>query len=173
MFGLRPLVSVIVADGCGVQRTFVGCVCFRFAQCVRVKSACLDSRDLFRSYVVRLGFRFARMDLFVLFRFFGTVVGRFVFFLFFRFFRFLRFFLFFLFFVLKNSAADERVGRHFCLRFLMLGFDETGGDYRDIFFTERSVGASRFCLDQIRRSGLRCSGVRIVCGSRQLFCATR
>src|SRR5258707_10073560 len=43
VFGLHGFVGFIVADGCGVQRTFVGCVFFRFAQCVRVKSACLNS----------------------------------------------------------------------------------------------------------------------------------
>jgi hypothetical protein len=156
VFGLHGFVGFIVADGCGVQRTLVCRICFRFAERVRVKGACLKSCDLFRSYVVRLGFRLARMNLIVLFRFFGTVVGRFVFFL---------FFLLFLIFFLKNGATDERVGRNFCLCFLMLGFDETGGDYRDIFFTEGSVGASRFCVHQIR-SGLRRSGSRVVSGRR-------
>jgi len=152
VFGLHGFVGFIVADGCGVQRTLVRGVCFCFAERVRVKSARLNSRDLFRPYILRLGFRFARVNLIVLFRFFGTVVGRFVFFL---------FFLFFLIFFLKNRATDERVGRHFCLSFLMLGFDEAGRDHRDILFTEGSVGASRFCVHQIR-SGLRRSGSRVV-----------
>ncbi len=51
----------------------------------------------------------------------------------------------------------------------MLGFDEAGGDYRDILFAERGVGASRFCFDRIRRDCLpRCCG-RIVGGGNQFF----
>src|SRR5882757_8940161 len=83
-FGLHGFVGFIVADGCGVQRTLVRSVCFRFAECMRVMSACLKSCDLFCAYVVGLGFPFARMNLFV-------------FFLFFR---------FFLLFVVKNRAPD-------------------------------------------------------------------
>src|SRR5712672_2745437 len=143
--GLHGFVGFIVADGCGVQCTLVRSVCFRFAESMRVMSACLKSCDLFRSYVGGLGFPFARMNLFVCFRFFGNLVGCFGFFLFFR---------FFLLFVIKNRAPDERVGGHFCLSLLMLGFDEAGGDYRDIFFAERGVGASRFCFDRIRRDCL-------------------
>ena len=96
-FGLHGFVGFIVADRCGVQCTLVRSVCFRFAESMRVMSACLKSCDLFRSYVVGLGFPFARMNLFVLFRFFGNLVGCFGFFLFFG---------FFLLFVVKNRATD-------------------------------------------------------------------
>jgi hypothetical protein len=92
-FGLHGFVGFIVADGCGVQRTLVRSVCFRFAERMGVMSACLKSRDLFRSYVVGLAFPFTRMNLFVLFHFFGNLVGCFGFFLFFRF------------FVVKNRAT--------------------------------------------------------------------
>src|SRR5882757_3205407 len=95
-FWLHGFVGLIVADRCGVQRTLVSSVCFRFAERMGVMSACLKSRDLFRAYVVGLGFPFARMNLFVLFRFFGNLVGCFGFFLFFG---------FFLLFVVKNRAT--------------------------------------------------------------------
>src|SRR5712672_3269580 len=97
-FWLHGFVGFIVADRCGVQRTLVSSVCFRFAESMGVMSACLKSCDLFRSYVVGLGFPFARMNLFVLFRFFGNLVGCFGFFFF--------FFRFFLLFVVKNRATD-------------------------------------------------------------------
>src|SRR5258707_13137801 len=96
-FGLHGFVGFIVTDRCSVQRTLVRSVCFRFAESMGVMSACLKSCDLFRSYVVGLGFPFARMNLFVLFRFFGNLVGCFGFFLFFR---------FFLLFIVENRATD-------------------------------------------------------------------
>lgn len=96
MFGLHRFAGLIVADGCSVQGTLVRGVCFRFAKSVRVMSACLKSCDLFRSYVVGLGFCFAPMNLFVLFRFFGNLVSCIGFFL---------AFLFFLLFVVENRAT--------------------------------------------------------------------
>jgi hypothetical protein len=73
--------SFVIAYGSSVQSAFVGCVCFRFTQRVRVKSARLDTRYFFRPHVLGLGLCFAGMNLCVIFGLF-SVVFRFAFFLF-------------------------------------------------------------------------------------------
>ena len=57
-----------LADSSRVQRAFVRCIRFRFAERMGVKSASLDILDLFRAYIMRLCFRFAGVNLFVFFR---------------------------------------------------------------------------------------------------------
>jgi hypothetical protein len=67
--GLVPgfFMDVVIADGSGVQGAFVRRIRFGFAERVSVKSACLDSRDLFRAYILGLGFCCAGVNLVVLF----------------------------------------------------------------------------------------------------------
>src|SRR5229473_3371145 len=151
-------VDIVIADGSGVQRAFVGCVGFRFAERVSVKSARLDRRDLFRAYILGLGFRFAGANLFA----FLSAVFRLGFFV---------FFLVLFLFLLENRAPDERVGCRVRLRFFVLGLDEARGDNGDVFFTERSIRASRLPLDHVRRGigRLRSRGCGVVRGGGQFF----
>jgi hypothetical protein len=90
-------VSFWLAYGSGVQCAFVRRICFRFAERMRVKSACLDSINLFRAHILRLDFRFASVNLFVFFRLLLGV----------GFFLFLFFFVFCLF---ERGPAHEGVG---------------------------------------------------------------
>ena len=100
-------VDVVIAYSRGVQRAFMGRVCFRFGERVSVKSACLYGRDLFGANILRLCFRFVGLDLFV----FLNVLFRF------------GFFLFVLFFFIEYCAAYKSIGRGIRLRLLMFGLD--------------------------------------------------
>src|SRR5216684_3639352 len=173
VFVVSFLVNFVIADGSGVQRAFVGGVCFRFAECVSVQSACLDSLDLFRTNILGLGFRFAGANLFAFF----NAVFRFGLFVFFFVFLFvLRFLFLFLFvFFLEDRATDERVGRRVRLRFFVLGLDEAGGNNSDVFVAERSIGASTLLLDDVRcgTGRLRSRGCSVIRGGGQFFRAGR
>jgi hypothetical protein len=67
--GLVPgfFMDVVIADGSGVQGALMRRIRFGFAERVSVKSACLDSRDFFRAYILGFGFCFAGVNLVVLF----------------------------------------------------------------------------------------------------------
>src|SRR5689334_5544994 len=130
---------------------------------MRVQCSRLESLNFFRTNV--LGFRFTGVNLFV---FLDVVFGV-------R----LSTFLFFLFVLFKNGAAYESVCRSVGLRFFMLGFNQAGGNYGNLFFgnvlfRERRIRASRLVLDKIGCSskglGCRCSVVR---GRGQFFRAGR
>src|SRR6266852_1600761 len=169
VFVVSFLMNFGIADGSGVQRAFVGGVCFRFAECVSVQSACLDSLDLFRTNILGLGFRFAGANLFAFF----NAVFRFGLFVFFFVFLFVLRFLFL--FFLEDRATDERVGRRVRLRFFVLGLDEAGGDNGDVFVAGRSIGASTLLLDDVRcgTGRLRSRGCSVIRGGGQFFRAGR
>jgi hypothetical protein len=64
-FAASLFVGFWLFDGSCVQRAFVRRIRFCFAERMRIKSASLDSVDLFCAYVLRLGIRFACVNLFV------------------------------------------------------------------------------------------------------------
>lgn len=143
-FAASLFVDFRVADSSRMQRTFVRGICFRFAERMGIKSACLDSLDLFSAYILRLDCRFAGVNLFVLF---GMILGV-------GFFLFFFLLLFLLFRLFEGSAAHECVGCGVRLRFFVLSFDQAGRDYGYVFFAKRSVIARGFLLDSVRfRSG--------------------
>lgn len=139
-FAASLFVDFWLADGSRMQRTFVRCICFRFAEGMGVKSACLDILDLFCTYIVRLGFCLGSMNLLMFFS-----LGFFFFLLLFSFLVLFRLF--------EGGAAHERVGCGVRLCFFVLGFDQAGGDYRNIFLAKRCIGARRFLLDRARGAG--------------------
>ena len=137
-FAASLFVDFWLADGSRMQRAFVGCIRFRFAERMRVLSACLDILDLLCTYIVRLAFRLGSMNLLMFFS-----LG---------FFFFLLLFLV-LFGLFEGGAAHECVGCGVRLCFFVLGFDQAGGDYRNIFLAKRCIGARRFLLDRARGAG--------------------
>lgn len=151
--------NFVIADGRGMQGAFVGRIRFGFAERVRIQSSRLDRRDLFIPNVLGLNLHFAGVNFFPFFRSLLRSVFHF----------------FLIFFFLEICTTYERVRSGLCLSFFMLGFDQAGGNYGDIFFAQGSVGASWFLLDDVWSVGkrLRRCGCGIVGGRSQFFCASR